>query len=177
MNEEDRNISLLSTVRWLIKHENWQQAYGVAQLLTESYEKSEALQAVAEYLVAIGHLEKAFLVFDEAQNIALAESLAAWQQAELLHRIAQSLRQMKAFFKADAVWEKAVAIAQTGEESSHRQDSLDAASTLAEIALDFAEHGRIEKAFSLAQKIKNVGKKEITLRRIADVSQQIKQVA
>lgn len=175
--KEDRNLSSLATVRWLIKNQNWQQAYGVAQLMTESYEKSEALQAVAEHLVAIGHLEKAFSVFDEAEKNARAESLAAWQQAELLHHIAQSLRQMKAFFKADDVWDKAVVIAQTGEASGNRQESLEAASVLAEIAVNFAEAGRIEKALSLAQKLKNIGKKEAALRQISAASQQIKRVA
>lgn len=175
--EEDRNLYLLESVRWLIENKNWQQAYGVAQLMTESYERSEAFQAVAEYLVAIGHLERALAVFDEAEKNALAENLAAWQQAELLHHIAQALRRLKAFFKADEVWGRAIAIAQTGEESLNRQDSVDAASVLAEISVSFAMDGRIEKALSIAQKIRNTYKRETVLRRISEASQQIKRVA
>ncbi len=175
--EEDRSLSLLATVRWLVQREHWRQAYGAAQLMTECYEKSEALQAVAAYLASIGHLEKAISIFDEAEKSSLAESLSAWQQAELLHHIAQSLRRMKAFFKADEVWEKAAIIAQKGTASPDLQDSLDAASVLAEIAVNFAEDGRIEKALSLAQQIKNVYKKENTLRQISENSQQIKKVA
>ena len=95
--EEDRNLHSLNVVRWLIQHQNWPQAYGAAQLMTESYEKSEALQAVGEYLVVIGHLERAFSVFDEAEKNALVKNLSAWQQAELLHHIGQSLRHMKPF--------------------------------------------------------------------------------
>jgi tetratricopeptide (TPR) repeat protein len=173
---EERDLYLLETVRWLIKNGTWSKAYGAAQLMSESYEKSEALRSAADYLASIGHLEKAFSVFDEAENAALAENLAGWQQAELLHKIAQSLRRVGAIYKADEIWEKAVSIAQKGEDSNP-QGSLDASSVLAEIAEHFAAEAEIEKALSVAQKIKNVGKKEAALRRIAEYSQNIKRVA
>jgi len=175
--EEDRDLYLLETVRWLVKNGNWQKAYGAAQLMAEGYEKSAALQAVADYLATIGHLEKAFSVFAEAEKEAVVERLSEWQQAELLHNIAKSLRRTKAVFKADEVWEKAVAVAQKGEDSPGLQDSLDSSSVLAEIAENFAAEEKIEKAFNLAQKIKNVGKKERVLQQISIYSQQIKRVA
>lgn len=174
--EEDRDLYLLETVRWLVKNGTWQKAYGTAQLMSESYEKSDALRSVAEYLASIGHLEKAFDVFDEAENAALTENLAEWQQAELLHKIAKSLYQIKAFYKAVEVWEKAIVIAQKGEDSNP-QDSIDSSSVLMEIAENFAAEERIEKALSIAQNIKSIGKKERVLRRIAEYSQNIKQVA
>lgn len=173
---EDRDLYLLETVRWLVKNGTWQKAYGTAQLMSESYEKSEALQLVADYLASIGHLEKAFSVFDDAEKVSLSENLSEWQKAELLHNIAKSLRQMKAFYKADEVWEKAIFIAQRGE-NSNPQDSLDASSILTEIAEHFASEERIEKALSIAQVIKNIGKKERVLRQIAEYSQNIKRVA
>ena len=175
--EEDRNLHLLETVRWLLQNSHWQQSYGAAQLLSDSYEKSEALQAIAEYLATIGHLAKAFAVFEEAEKQSHSETLAAWQQAERLHHLAQSLRHIKAFFKADEIWESAVAIAQKGEDSPNKQDSLDAASVLADIAVYFARLERIEQAVSLAQQIKNISKRERTLLRISEAAQQIKQVA
>ena len=174
--EEDRDLYLLETVRWLVKNGTWQKAYGTAQLMSESYEKSEALQSVAEYLASIGHLEKAFAVFDEAEIVSLSENLAEWQQAELLHKIAKSLYQIKAFYKADEVWEKAIAAAQKSE-NSNPQDSLDSSSVLAEIAEHFASEKRIEKALIIAQNIKSIGKKEKVLRRIAEYSQNVKRVA
>jgi tetratricopeptide (TPR) repeat protein len=174
--EADRDLYLLDAVRWLIKNGIWQKAYGAAQLMSDYYEKSEALQSVAGYLASIGHLEKAFSVFDEAEKVALTEKLAEWQQAELLHGIAKSLRQIKAFYKADEVWEKAIAIAQKGE-SSNPQDSMDSSSVLAEIAENFAAEERIEKALSIAQNIKNIGKKERVLQRISEYSQNVKRVA
>ncbi|MGI8642253.1 MAG: hypothetical protein ACR2MG_20170 [Pyrinomonadaceae bacterium] len=175
--EEDRDLYLLETVRRLVKNGNWQKAYGAAQLMAEGYEKSAVLQAVADYLATIGHLEKAFSVFAEAEKEAVVERLSEWQQAELLHNIAKSLRRTKAVFKADEVWEKAVAVAQKGEDSPSLQDSLDSSSVLAEIAENFAAEEKIEKAFNLAQKIKNVGKKERVLQQISIYSQQIKRVA
>lgn len=175
--EEDRDLYLSDVVRWLVKNETWQKAYGAAQLMSDSYEKSQALQTIGDYLSSIGHLEKAFSVFDEAEKIAVSENLAQWQQAELLHGIAKSFREMKAFYKADEVWEKAVAVAQKGQESPSLQDSLDASSVLAEIAENFAAQERIEKALNVAQIIKNVDRKEGVLLQISAYSQQIKRVA
>ncbi len=167
--EEDRDLYLLETVRWLIKNGTWQKAYGTAQLMSESYEKSEALQSVADYLTSIGHLEKAFSVFDEAEKVSLSENLSEWQQAELLHQIAKSLRRIKAVFKADEVWEKAIAVGQKGENSPSLQDSLDASSVLAEIAEHFAAEERIGKAVSIAQKLKSMEKREWSLSIIAEL--------
>jgi len=174
--EEDRDLYLFDAVRWLIKNGIWQKAYGAAQLMSESYEKSEALQSIADHLASIGHLEKAFSVFDEAEKVALTENLSEWQKAELLHKIAKSLHRIKAFYKADEVWEKAVAIAQKGE-NSNPQESIDSSSVLAEIGEHFASEERIEKALRIAQKIKNIGKKERVLRQISEYSQNIKRVA
>ncbi len=173
--EEDRDLYLLETVRWLINNRTWQKAYGTAQMMSESYEKSEALQLVADYLASVGHLEKAFSIFDEAEKV-LIEDIAEWQQAELLHKIAKSLRQINAIFKSDEIWEKAIAVAQKGE-NSNLQDSLDSSSVLAEIAEHFANEGRIENALDIAQNIQNIGKKESVLRRIAEHLQNVKRVA
>jgi tetratricopeptide (TPR) repeat protein len=175
--DEDRDLYLLDTVHWVIKNKNWQQAYGAAQLMSESYEKSEALQAVADYLASIGHLEKAFSIYTEAEKSSLAENISEWQQAVLLHKIAKSLYKIKAVFKAGELWDKAVAIARKGEDSSSSQDSMDSSSVLAEIAENFAAEERFKEALSISQKIKNIEKKERVLRRISDYSQQIKQVA
>ncbi len=175
--EEDRDLYLLDAVRWLIKNGIWQKAYGAAQLMSESYEKSQALREVADYLAAVGHLEKAFSIFAEAEKSAVAESLAEWQKAELLHQVAKSLRRTKAFFKADEVWEKAVAAAQKGEQSASSQDSYDASGVLAEIAENFAAQERLEKALSIAQKIDDIAKKERVLQKISNYSQSVKKVA
>ena len=175
--EEDRNLSLLDAVRFLIKNENWQKAYGATQMMSESYEKSEALQLIANYLASIGHLEKAFSVFAEAETEAIVESLSEWQQSELLHNIAKSLLRIKAIFRADEVWEKAVTIAQKGEDSPLSQDGFDSSGVLAEIAENFAAEERIEKALDIAKKIKNIVRKERVLRQISSYSQQIKRVA
>jgi tetratricopeptide (TPR) repeat protein len=174
--EEDRDLYLFQTIKWLIKNGIWQKAYGTAQMMAESYEKSEALQIVANYLTSIGHLEKAFSIFDEAEKAALSKNLAEWQQAELLHKIAKSLRQIKSFFKADEIWEKAITIAHKGE-NSNSQDSADSSSVLAEIAQYLAHEGETEKALNIAQNIKNVGKKERALQKVAFYSQPTKRVA
>lgn len=175
--EEDRDLYLLNAIRWLVKNKIWQKAYGAAQLMSESYEKSQALREVADYLSLIGHLEKAFSIFAEAEKAAVAESLAEWQKAELLHGIAKSLRRTNAIFKADEVWEKAIAAAQHGEKSSSSQDSEDSSSVLAEIAEYLASEKQIEKAINIARKIKSVDRKERILQQIADHSQQVKRVA
>lgn len=175
--DENRDLYLLDTIYWLIKDKNWQRAYGAAQLMSEGYEKSEALKAIADCLASIGHLEKAFSVFSEAEKTSLAANLAEWQQAVLLHQIAKSLHKIKAVFKADEVWEKAAAIARKGEDSLSSQDSMDSSSVLAEIAENFAAAERFEEALSISQKIKNIEKKERILRRISEYSQQVKSVA
>lgn len=174
--DEERDLYLFETVRWFIKNGIWQKAYGTAQLMSESYEKSESLRLVADFLASVGHLEKAFSVFDEAERAALTENIAEWQRAELLHQIAKSLRRIGEIFKADEVWEKAIVIAQKGE-NSNTQNSIDSSSVLAEIAENFAAEKRIEKAFDVAKKIKSVGKKERALRQITEYSQNIKRVA
>jgi len=175
--EEDRDLYLLDTIRWLIKNGIWQKAYGAAQLMSESYEKSEALQTIADYLASIGHLEKAISVFAEAEKEASVKTLSEWQQAELLHSIAKSLRRIKADFRADEIWAKAVAIAQKGEKSSNSQESADCSGVLAEIAENFAAEEKIEKALSIARNIENIDRRERVLRHISEYSQQIKRVA
>jgi tetratricopeptide (TPR) repeat protein len=144
--------------------------------MSETYEKSEALRSIADYLVSIGHLEKALLVYNDAEKTALSADLAEWQKAELLHNLAKSLNQAKAIFKADEVWEKAISIAQKGE-NSILQDSLDSSSVLAEIAEYFAAGQKIEKALNIAQNIQNIGHKEKALQNISAYSQQTKQIA
>ena len=175
--EEDRDLYLLDTIRWLIKNKIWQKAYGAAQLMSENYEKSQAFQEIADYLASIGDLEKAFLIFAEAEKASIAENLADWQKAELLHNIAKSLRQAGAFLKADEVLEKSVAAAQRGENSLSSQDLDDSSSVLAEIAEHLASEQKIEKALSIARNIKSVGRRERVLQQIAAYSQQVKQVA
>lgn len=174
--EEDRNLYLLETIYWLLKNGIWQKAYGTAQLLSESYEKSEALCLIADHLVKIGHPEKAFWIYDESEKHASAGNFAAWQKAELLHNIAKSLTRANAVFKAEEMWEKAVNIAESGE-NSDTQNALDAASVLAEIAAYFASENRMEAALKIANKIKNVGRKESVLQQIAKYSQETKRVA
>lgn len=175
--EEDRDLQLFYIVKWLIANKIWQKSYGVAQLMAESYEKAEALQIIGDYLASIGHLEKAISVFDEAEKEAAAKSLAAWQQAELLHKIAKSLSQIKAVLKADEVWEKAVFIAREGEDSQSIQDNLDSSSVLGEIAEYLAAENKIEKSLNIAQKIKNIGQRERILQRISEYSERLKRVA
>ena len=177
--EEDRNWQLFSIIRWMIKNGDWQKAFGTAQLISEGYEKSEALRLVADYLGSVGHLEKAFSVFAEAERAVYAgERLSAWQQAELLHKIARSLHDIKAIYKADEIWAKAVSVAKKGEEiTDDVQESLDCSSVLAEIAEHLAAEGRIERALSIAQNIKNIGKRERALNKISELSSQIKKVA
>ena len=175
--EEDRDLYLLDTIRWLVKNNLWQNAYGAAQLLSEGYEKSQALQEVADYTASIGHLEKAFSIFAEAEKASTIDRLAEWQKAELLHNIAKSLRRTKAVFKADEVWEKAIAAAQKGEESPSSQDSYDSASVLAEIAEYFAAEERVEKALGIAREMKNIDRKEKVLQQISVYSQQVRRVA
>ncbi len=175
--EEDRDLQLFEIIEWFLKNDDWQKAHGIAGLVSDSYEKSEALQMIAEKMAEIGHLERALFVFSEAEHNCENENLAAWQKAELLHKIANSLQKYNAIFKAEEIWKKAATIAQRGELSENPQDSLDCSSILAEIAEDFASDGKIEKAFKIARNIKNVGKKEQVINKISEHSDQIRKVA
>ena len=175
--EEDRDLYLLDAIRWLIKNGIWQKAYGAAQLMSESYEKSQALQEVGDYLALIGHLEKAFPIFAEAEKASTIDTIAEWQKAELLPNIAKSLRRANAVFKADEVWERAIGTAQKGEESPSSQDSYDSSGVLAEIAEHFAAEERLDRALDIGRRIKNIGIKERVLQQISAVSRRTKRVA
>ncbi len=175
--EEDRDLQLLDIIYWLLKNNDWQKAHGIAQLVSDGYEKSEALRIIAEKMVVVGHLERALFVFAEAEHNSEIEILSDWQKAELLHQIAKSLQKYNASFKADEIWKKAISIAQNGEKSENPQDSIDCSSVLAEIAKDFAKKGKVKKAFEIAQNIKNIGKKERIVSEISEYSEQVKKVA
>ncbi|MGI9054423.1 MAG: hypothetical protein ACR2F2_01340 [Pyrinomonadaceae bacterium] len=175
--EEDRNWQLFKITEWLLKHDDWQKAHGIAQLISEGYEKSEALRLIADKMAEAGHLERSLFVFSEAECNSETENLSAWQQAELLHKIAKSLQKNNALVKAEKVWKKAVFIARQGEDSESPQDSVDCSSVLAEIAENFASKGEIKKAFEIAQNIKSVGKKDYAIKKISEHSEQIKKVA
>lgn len=175
--EEDRNWQLFKITEWLLKHDDWQKAHGIAQLISEGYEKCEALRLIADKMAEAGHLERSLFVFSEAEYNSETENLSAWQQAELLHRIAKSLQKNNALVKAEKVWKKAVFIARHGEDSESPQNSVDCSSVLAEIAENFASKGEIKKAFEIAQNIKSVGKKDYAIKKISEHSEQIKKVA
>jgi tetratricopeptide (TPR) repeat protein len=166
-NDIDRDWYLFEAVRWLIKNGGWQEAYDATRSMSEYYEKGDALRIIAEFLLSDGQSEKAFSRFDEAERVALTENLAEWQQAELLHEAAKSLYQLKAIAKADEIWERAIQITQNGE-NSNPQDSIDSSSVLAQVAVDFAAEDRIEKALSIAKKIKSIRKKERALHLISE---------
>ncbi|CAN5293200.1 hypothetical protein BH20ACI1_BH20ACI1_23610 [soil metagenome] len=174
---EDRDLQLFDIIQWLLKNNDWQKAHGISQLISASYEKCDALRLIAEKMAEIGHLERALFVFAEAEHNGESENLADWQKAELLHKIAKSLKKHNAIFRAEEVWKKAVLIAQKGEKSENPQDSIDCSSVLAEIAEDFANNGKIKQAFDIAQNIKNIGKKERASKKISEYSEQIKEVA
>jgi hypothetical protein len=175
--EEDRDWQLFKITEWLLKNNDWQKAHGIAQLVSDGYEKSEALRIIADKMAEVGHLERALFVFSEAEYNSETENLSAWQQAELLHKIAKSLRKYNALIKAEKIWKKAVFIARNGENSESPQDSVDCSSVLAEIAETFAYSGEIKKAFDIAQNIKSVGKKDYAIKKISEYSEQIKKVA
>ncbi len=175
--EEDRDLQLFEIIKWLFKNDDWQKAYGIAQLISASYEKNESLQKIADKMAEVGHLERALFFFSEAEHHSENENLADWQQAELLHKIAKSLQKNNVIFRAEEVWKKAILIAQRGEASENPQDSVDCSSVLAEIAENFAVNGKAKKAFEIAQNIKNIGKKESAAKKISEHSDQIKKVA
>ncbi len=105
------------------------------------------------------------------------ENLAGWQKAELLHKVAKSLYEIKAIYRAEEVWQQAISVAQINENSENVQDSLDSSSVLAEIAETYGSNGKIDFAVNLARQIKNVGKRERAINNIAEFSRNIKKVA
>lgn len=175
--EEDRDWQLFEVNCWLLKNNDWQKAHGIAQLISEGYEKAQVFRIIADKMAEIGHLERALFVFAEAEHNSESEVLCCWQQAELLHEIAKSLKANNAIFRAEEVWKKAVFTAQIGEESDNPQDSLDSSSVLAEIAETFAADGKTKQAFDIVQTIKNVGKKERAIKKTSEYSRQIRKVA
>jgi tetratricopeptide (TPR) repeat protein len=175
--EEDRDWQLFEIAKWLLSNNDWQKSHGIAQLISEGYEKSEALRLIADKMAEIGHLERALFVFAEAEHTSESENLADWQKAELLHKLAKSLRKHNAVFKAEKIREKAVQFARKGEVSGDVQESLDCSSVLAEIAESIASAGEFKKAFDIAQNIKSIGKKERAIKKISELSEQIKKVA
>ncbi len=175
--EEDRDWQLFEIAKWLLKNNDWQKAHGISQLISEGYERSEALQLIADKMAETGHLERALFVFAEAEHTSESEKLDEWQKAELLHKISKSLRKHNAVFKAEKIREKAVQFARKGEVSGDAQESVDCSSVLAEIAENVASDGEFIKAFEIAQNIKSIGKKERAIKKISELSEQIKKVA
>ncbi len=175
--DEERDLQLFEVTKWLLKNNDWQKAHGTAQLMSAGYEKAEILLIIADKMAEIGHIERALFVFSEAEHNSESEKLSLWQQAELFHKIAQSLKKNNAIFRAEEVWKKAVLIAQKGENTDNAQENLDCSSVLAEIAEYYARNGKIEQSFNIAQNIKNVGKRERATNKITEYARQIKQVA
>ncbi len=175
--EEDRDWQLFKIAKWLLKNNDWQKAHGISQLISEGYEKSEALQLIADKMAEIGHLERALFVFAEAEYTGESEKLNEWQKAELLHKIAKSLRKHNAVFKAEKVLEKAIRFARKGEISGDVQESVDCSGGLAEIAEYYASEGEFKKSIEIAQNIKSIGKKERAIKIISELSERIKKVA
>ncbi len=175
--EDDRDFYLLKAAELFLACHDWQRAHGITELMTESYEKAETLRRIAEFLPSIGHLERSLAVFSEAETASTAKLLAAWQQAELLNLIANSLDVINARIRADEVRARAISTARSGQDSPSAQDRLDAASVLAEIAENLAAKEKIEDAMQVAQTISNLNKRTWVVNQISEYSSNVKRVA
>jgi len=164
---EDRDLQLLKITEFLAIKKDWNRALGTAQLIESSYERTDALHHVAAKLALTGHLERALWIFNEAEKQALT-AYSNWQQAELLQKLAKSLVEIGATFKAGELLEKSVFVAEQGQESLNLQDSLDASSVLAESILIFASFVGTKRAFALAKTIRNDAIREKTLVNLAE---------
>lgn len=151
---EDRDLQLLKITELLAIKKDWNRALGAAQLIENGYERTDALHHVAAKLSNSGHLERGLWIFNEAEKEALTVAIE-WQQAELLQKLAKTLVEIGATFKAKELLEKSISVARQGQDSSNLQDSLDASSVLAESISIFAVFIGTEKAIALAETIKN----------------------
>lgn len=167
--EEDRDLTLQRIALRLAVNKEWNRAFGVAQFIENGYEKAEALGHIAGKLAVYGHLERALWVFSEAEK-ETSRIFAAWQQAELLQKLAKALIEIGATSKAKEMLEKAITVAQSGEGSANPQESIDAASVLSESILILASFIETEKAAELAGEIKNEAIREQTLKMLAEHS-------
>jgi hypothetical protein len=95
---------------------------------------------------------------------AAQEMTAGWEKAECLNRIASIYHRLGDENEALAVWEPAIEAGLAGQQSENRQDSLDASSVLADVALNLARTSKHDLALQTAHAIKNEYKKEQTLK-------------
>lgn len=164
--EEDRDLQLLKITEFLAIKKDWNRALGAAQLIGGGYERTSALHHVAAKLSNSGHLERGLWIFNEAEKEAMTAE-AEWQQAELLQKLAKTLVEIGATYKAKDLLGKSISVANQGQDSPNLQDSLDASSVLAESISIFATFIGTEKAIALAQTIKNNHIRQRTLNNLA----------
>lgn len=93
-----------------------------------------------------------------------------WQHAESLAMVARSYQRQGATTDALRVWRAAACLAQAGEYGVDRQDQLDAASVLQEIAEDLLVAGHTQEAQTVAQAMRHAGRRTRALATLAAIT-------
>ena len=133
--------------------------------IATDFEKATALYEISARLASGDQREEALSVLREAEQVV--ESVGEpWQQAELLCQVAQLLTELEGPERARLAWDRAISVAQLGENSTDMQRSADSASVLREISEKLTLLGEEEKAKGVAQSIRSPGYRDGALQAI-----------
>lgn len=107
-------------------------------------------------------------------NLLQAEAITEnfdedWFIAESLCKIARQYHSLGQLLEANRVWNKAISIANEGENPENPQNAVDCASVLWEISEDFALNGDFDKAKEIIASIRNSGKRKRALKNLENI--------
>ena len=157
--QEDRDLMLEFAAIALAEGARYDKSQQLLNQIIGAYEKAEGLTKLAASLISADQITNATAALRNAEDIA-HHTYYAWQTAELLDRIAHTFLLLKQIDEAMRVLERAISVARVGEENSNIQDSMDSSSVLWSISQTLAQMGEREKAYEVANSIKNQGKRE-----------------
>jgi len=162
---EDRDLALLNAAKALASAGEAPTARSAAMAIATDFEKATALYEISARLASGDQREEALSVLREAEQVV--ESVGEpWQQAELLCQVAQLLTELEGPERARLAWDRAISVAQLGENSTDMQRSADSASVLREISEKLTLLGEEEKAKGVAQSIRSPGYRDGALQAI-----------
>lgn len=151
--------SLLKRIAILLAKQQYGQFQELLHHIEGVCEKVEGLIEIANSQIALKQYAEAMTLLKEAEA-SVSQAGELWQQAEMLTHIAQSIFSVGERSESLRILEKAVLIAQLGEQSTDCQESVDSSSVLWEISQILSQIGEDNRAYDIAVSIKSPGKRE-----------------
>jgi tetratricopeptide (TPR) repeat protein len=155
----------------LSKLGEYDKATHVANSIEHKIEKAETFMTIATDLMTANQWAKAVIALNYSEVAAFdiaGEDYEKWQRAGVMAILGKQYEILGEHVRAQAIWKEAIASAQIAQNTDNPQEIHDCSSVLSEITTYLIEAGLIDLAKETAQSIRNSGRRQGALSRVAN---------